>query len=86
LISDFTIHGIISEENILQRTREKEGVTMKASTKDRLEGTYHEIKGAVRVAIGKAVNSPRVAIAGHVEKAAGTVQVKVGKAERVIGR
>jgi uncharacterized protein YjbJ (UPF0337 family) len=59
---------------------------MKASTKDRLEGKYHEIKGTVKVAIGKAVNSPRVAIAGRVEKAAGIVQVKVGKAEKVIGR
>ena len=59
---------------------------MKASTKNRLEGTYHEIKGTVKEAVGKTVNSPRVAIAGHVEKAAGIVQTKVGKAEKIIGR
>jgi len=59
---------------------------MKASTKNRLEGTYHEMKGAVKEAVGKTVNSPRVAIAGHVEKTAGKAQAKVGKAEKIIGR
>jgi uncharacterized protein YjbJ (UPF0337 family) len=59
---------------------------MKASTKNRLEGTFHEMKGAAKVAIGKTVNSPRVVIAGHVEKAAGIIQAKVGKAEKIIGR
>lgn len=59
---------------------------MRASTKDRLEGTYHEIKGAAKVAIGKTVNSPRIALEGRVEKAAGIVQAKVGKVKKVIGR
>ncbi len=59
---------------------------MKASTKNRLEGTYHELKGAAKVAIGKTVNSPRVANEGRVEKAAGIVQAKFGKVEKIIGR
>jgi uncharacterized protein YjbJ (UPF0337 family) len=58
---------------------------MKASTKNRLAGTYHEVKGAAKVAIGKTVNSPRVALEGRVEKAAGIVQAKVGKVEKSVG-
>jgi uncharacterized protein YjbJ (UPF0337 family) len=59
---------------------------MRASTKDRLVGTYHEIKGAAKVAIGKTVNSPRLAIEGRVEKAAGIIRAKAGKVEKAIGR
>ena len=59
---------------------------MKASTKNRLEGTFHELKGTARVAIGKTVNSPRTALAGRVEKAAGIAQAKFGKVEKIIGR
>jgi uncharacterized protein YjbJ (UPF0337 family) len=59
---------------------------MKASTKNRLEGTLHEMKGAVKAAIGKTVNSPRMTMAGHVEKTAGKVQEKLGKAEKIIGK
>ena len=58
---------------------------MRASTKNRLEGTYHELKGTARVAIGKTVNSNRVVIAGHVEKVAGIVQAQVGKVEKIVG-
>jgi len=58
---------------------------MKASTKNRWEGTFHELKGTAKVAFGKTVNSPRVAFAGRVEKVAGIVQAKFGKVEKIIG-
>ena len=56
---------------------------MKSSTKDQIEGKAHEIKGAVKEAVGEAADRPDVADEGTAEKIAGTVQKKVGQIKKV---
>ena len=59
---------------------------MKGSMKDRMEGKYHEVKGSVKEAVGKAVNSPKIAMEGKTEKIAGKAQEKLGEVKKIIGR
>ena len=59
---------------------------MRGSTKNLVEGKYHEIKGEAKAAFGKAVNSPKVAIEGHAEKFAGKVQETFAKIEKSVGK
>jgi uncharacterized protein YjbJ (UPF0337 family) len=59
---------------------------MKGSTKDRIEGKFHEVKGSIKAAVGNAVHSPKVSLAGQTEKIAGKAQEKLGKAQKSIGR
>jgi uncharacterized protein YjbJ (UPF0337 family) len=59
---------------------------MKNSTKDQVEGKFHEVKGSVKEAVGKAINNPKVAIEGYNEKVAGKVQETLGKAKKTIGK
>jgi uncharacterized protein YjbJ (UPF0337 family) len=61
-----------------------EANTMKDSTKDKAEGTAHEVKGAVKEKIGHVTNDPDLETEGTVEKAGGKFQKKVGEAEKVI--
>jgi uncharacterized protein YjbJ (UPF0337 family) len=57
---------------------------MKNSTKDQVEGTFHEIKGKVKEAAGKLSDNPNLEGEGLGEKIAGKVQKKVGQVERVL--
>lgn len=59
---------------------------MKDSTKERMEGKFHEVKGSIKAAVGNAVHSPRVSLAGQTEKIAGKAQEKLGKAQKTMGR
>ena len=59
---------------------------MKDSTKDRMEGKFHEVKGSIKAAVGNAVHSPRVSLEGHTEKIAGKAQETRGKVQKSIGR
>jgi uncharacterized protein YjbJ (UPF0337 family) len=59
---------------------------MKGSTKDRIEGKFHEVKGSIKAAVGNAVHSPSVSLAGHTEKIAGKAQETRGKAQKTIGK
>jgi uncharacterized protein YjbJ (UPF0337 family) len=57
---------------------------MKDSTKDKVEGKMHEVKGAAKEKIGHATNDPDLEAEGMGEKHAGKVQKKVGDLEKVI--
>lgn len=57
---------------------------MKDSTKDKVEGAAHEVKGAVKEKIGHATNKPELEGEGKGEKAGGKFQKKVGDAEKVL--
>ena len=59
---------------------------MKSSTKDRMEGKFHEVKGSIKAGVGNAVHSPSVSLEGHTEKIAGKAQEKLGKAEEKLGK
>ena len=56
---------------------------MKQSTKDRLAGALHQVKGAAKEKAGQAANNPDLTTQGQVEKFAGKVQKKVGQIEEV---
>lgn len=57
---------------------------MKDSTKDKIEGKLHEVKGAVKEKVGRAADDPELEAEGTDEKVAGKIQKKVGDIEKVI--
>jgi len=59
---------------------------MKSSTKDQVEGKFHEAKGAVKEAAGKITDNPKLQGEGTGEKIAGKVQSKVGQINKVLGK
>ena len=56
---------------------------MKPSTKDKIEGTIHEVAGKVKETIGRIANDPDIEVEGKTEKFGGKVQQKVGQVEQV---
>jgi uncharacterized protein YjbJ (UPF0337 family) len=70
-------------QNERTRNLEKEN-SMKNSTKDQVEGTFHEIKGKVKEAAGKLSDNPNLESEGLGEKIAGKVQNKLGQVEKVL--
>jgi uncharacterized protein YjbJ (UPF0337 family) len=56
---------------------------MKDSTKDKVEGKAHEVKGAVKERVGRTTNNPDLESEGQAEKIGGKVQKKVGDIEKV---
>jgi uncharacterized protein YjbJ (UPF0337 family) len=57
---------------------------MKPSTKDQLEGSFHEIKGKIKEEAGQMTNNPNLEDEGQIERLGGTVQKKVGQIEKVL--
>ena len=57
---------------------------MKDSTKDKVEGAVHELKGAVKEKVGKAVDNPDLQDEGTAEKIGGKIQKKMGDIEKVL--
>jgi len=56
---------------------------MKDSTRDKVEGATHELKGAVKEKVGKLVGNPDLEDEGSGEKVGGKIQKKVGDIEKV---
>jgi uncharacterized protein YjbJ (UPF0337 family) len=56
---------------------------MKPSTKDQIEGKFHELKGKAKQKAGQVTNNPNLEAEGQAEKIAGKVQKKVGQVEKV---
>lgn len=67
----------------VERTSES---TMNSSTKDKVEGTFHEVKGAIKEAAGKLTDNPKLKAEGTVEKIAGKAQEKIGEVKQVFGK
>ena len=59
---------------------------MKSSTKDQVEGTFHELKGKVKEVVGKLSDNPKLEAEGTGEKIAGKVQEKIGQVKKVLGK
>jgi uncharacterized protein YjbJ (UPF0337 family) len=57
---------------------------MKTSTKDKLEGSFHEVKGTVKEEIGKITNNPNLRVQGKAEKTTGKVQQRIGRAKEAV--
>ena len=56
---------------------------MKDSTKNKLEGAAHELKGKVKEKVGKATRNPDLRDRGTAEKAGGKIQRKIGEVKKV---
>jgi len=56
---------------------------LKQSTKDKLKGKLHEVKGSVKQKTGQITGNPRLQSEGANEKVAGKIQSKIGQVERV---
>jgi uncharacterized protein YjbJ (UPF0337 family) len=59
---------------------------MKPSTKDKAQGTFHEVKGKIKEKVGRATNNPDLEAEGQVEKIGGKVQKKIGQVKKVLGK
>jgi len=59
---------------------------MKSSTRDQVEGTFHELKGKVKVAAGKLSDNPKLKASGTMEQIGGKVQGKIGQVKKVLGK
>ena len=63
-----------------------EGIHMKDSTKDRIEGGAHELKGKVKEKVGQVTNDADLAAEGTDEKLGGKIQKKVGDIKKVFNK
>jgi uncharacterized protein YjbJ (UPF0337 family) len=59
---------------------------MKSSTKDKMRGTFHEVKGKAKEMAGKITDNPKLEAKGKAEKIAGKVQEKAGQVKKVLGK
>ena len=56
---------------------------MKPSTKDRIEGQLHLLKGKVKEKAGRITSNANLEAEGKTEKLAGKIQKKLGQIEKV---
>jgi uncharacterized protein YjbJ (UPF0337 family) len=56
---------------------------MRPSTRDRIKGQLHEVKGKVKQKAGQVMDNPDVASEGQSENLVGKVQKKIGQIEQV---
>ena len=59
---------------------------MKSSTRDQVEGKYHQLKGKIKETAGKLSDNPKLEAKGTGENIAGKVQEKIGQVNRVLGK
>ena len=59
---------------------------MKSSTRDKAEGTFHEVKGKVKEVAGELTDNPKLKAEGTGENIAGKVQEKIGQVKKVLGK
>ena len=57
---------------------------MKTSTKDKIEGGFHEVKGTIKEEVGKVTSDPNLRAEGKAEKKAGKIQQKIGHAKETV--
>jgi uncharacterized protein YjbJ (UPF0337 family) len=56
---------------------------MSPSSKDQIEGKFHEIKGKVKEKAGQATNNPDLETEGAAENLGGKLQKKIGQVEQI---
>jgi uncharacterized protein YjbJ (UPF0337 family) len=66
--------------------RNKELTMIKASTKDKMEGKFHDVKGKVKEKAGQLTNDPDLEADGQAEEISGKVQTKIGQVKKVLGK
>jgi len=56
---------------------------MKSSTQDKVEGTFHQVKGKIKEVAGELSDNPKLEAEGIAENVAGKVQEKIGQIKKV---
>jgi uncharacterized protein YjbJ (UPF0337 family) len=59
---------------------------MNQSTRHHIRGTLHRVQGAVKTALGKATDNPKLMAEGRAESIMGNVQRKFGQVARILER
>jgi uncharacterized protein YjbJ (UPF0337 family) len=59
---------------------------MRNSTRQQVEGTFHEKRGAAKQKLGEQARNPQLESEGRTEKIAGAVQKTLGKVEKLLGK
>ena len=59
---------------------------MKSSTQDNAEGKMHQVKGAIKEAVGKIVGNRDLEAEGKDENLNGKVQEKIGQIKKVLDK
>lgn len=59
---------------------------MKSSTRDKVEGAIHQVKGEIKKGIGMLAGDASLKSEGTAEKAAGKVQAKRGDIKKVFNK
>jgi uncharacterized protein YjbJ (UPF0337 family) len=59
---------------------------MKPSMKDKIKGSFHEVKGTIKEEVGKATNDRNLKAKGKAEKKAGEVQQRIGRAKDTVAK
>lgn len=59
---------------------------MKSSSRDKVEGTLHEVKGKCKEVAGQITDNPKLVAKGKIEQLAGKAQGKVGQVKKVFGK
>jgi uncharacterized protein YjbJ (UPF0337 family) len=59
---------------------------MKSSIRDKVEGTFQQVKGKVKEVAGELSDNPKLEAEGTAEKIAGKVQGKIGEVKKVLGK
>jgi uncharacterized protein YjbJ (UPF0337 family) len=81
MIINFGVSAVLSTGCQIETLKEN---TMKSSTKDQAQGTFHEVKGKIKEVAGKLSDNPKLEGEGLGEKVAGKIQKKVGQVEKVL--
>lgn len=76
--------SFLQEHEAATQNSNKGETMMKPSTKDKAEGSFHEIKGKVKEKAGQLTNSPGLEARGKGEKTAGRMQKAIGKTEKAL--
>jgi uncharacterized protein YjbJ (UPF0337 family) len=80
-----TLAGAGSEPLVVTRFLTEE-IFMRPSSKGKVAGKIHEVKGAVKEKVGRLTNNPDLKAEGKVEKVGGKVQEKIGQVRKVLGQ
>ncbi|MBN1365928.1 MAG: CsbD family protein [Syntrophaceae bacterium] len=59
---------------------------MKSSFRDKMEGTFHQMKGKIKKVAGELSDNPNLEAEGEVEKITGKAQKKIGQVKKVFGK
>jgi len=59
---------------------------MKTSTKDKIKGSFHELKGSIKKGVGKITDDRKLKAEGTAETKAGKLQQRMGRAKDSVAR